>query len=483
MNSIYLTEYKLPDFRDNYRNSYVSDAKSDNCVLIPYLPQSEDCTNMDKVEMKSKSSAEKDSITDVASQFMNENTPDFVFNMIPDNYLKFAANTTMLNKADEAELLRDLPRKADGSYDTEKIKKTLQTAINTIKAENANLEERLNFGTYKNLINGVDIWAFLMGPEISGMLENADILKAQRMFSLQDLNLTKYLQKTFEEDSEAYKMLEKINFKSSFEIKENISKQNQALDELLNIDLSSEEGIKTLLSKYKEVTHTGFSFQNIENYEKVKNNNTLNKEKKMEEYMKAFGSVDNAVDTTNCEIFTMVAYEVLFKYLIPKIINKCVPYGKFFAPFIPAGVELAETLTSGTKNGHAINTDAITVENASRVAIDGFVHYIMVSDFNFGFLSDIYKKIPGSDKVPKGFLRWNYKSAFKGMRSGAKALVGLLTSNSLDPVFAQKMFDKGANKWERAGSTVFNVMTGYVFIPSAIYHRNDSKKDSEIFDT
>ena len=245
------------------------------------------------------------------------------------------------------------------------------------------------------------------------------------------------------------------------------------------MDLETDEGVQCLLDKYREVTKTGFSCQNIENYRNIKNDDNINKEKKMEEYMKAFGTVDNAVDTTNCEIFTTVMYEVVFKVLIPKIIKNCVPYGKFFGPVIPAGVEVAETLTAGTKGEQVINTDKLTVQEAARVAVDGFVHYLMVSDLDFGFLSKIYKNIPGADKVPTGFLRWNYKNAFRGARSGAQFGVALLTSNALDPIFGQKLFDKSANKWERTGAAVFHCATGYVFIPSAIYHRNDSKKDEK----
>jgi hypothetical protein len=520
MESFSLKEYKLLNYQDTYKNNSVSGAPSNNCVFSPYLPETEKDDSKDKTKaykiqsyfeqynnnvtkVPSDNSVfspylpkpEKDENTDVVMlrhqpvskaatvydnsvQFMNEMSPGFAFDMIPDNYLKFASNSTMLDNSDEAELLRVLPRKADGSYDTEKIRKYLELAVNTVKSENAGLDERLNFGTYKNNINGVVLWAFLMGPEISGCLENAGLLKAQRMFSLQDLNLGNIIQSCCS-DPEACELLEKVCFKSSFEIKDNIAKQNRELDELLDIDLSTEEGIKTLLKKYKEVTKTGFCCQNMENYLKAKNDDEVNKEQKMEKYMAAFGTVDNAVDTTNCEIFTMVMYEVIFKMLIPKIIKNCVPYGKYFGPIIPAGVETAETLTSGTKPGQVINTDKINVENAARVAVDGFAHYLMVSDLDFGFLSKIYHDCPGADKMPNWFLRWNYKNAFRGARSGVRYGVTMLTASAWDPVFGRTLFDNNANKWERTVAAIFHCMTGYVFIPSAIEHRNDCKKDEK----
>ena len=410
---------------------------------------------------------------DKVSQFLNSYSPDFVFDMLPEDILNNTYNKTMLNSVSLEESMRALPKKGDGSYDIEKIREDLEYAVNTIKTANNDSIKKMDYGTYKNFINGADIYNLLLGPEISCIAEQKGLIKPQRMFSLQDLDALNILSKTFD-----FELPEGMEFKDSFELKNTIEEQNKQLDKLLKIDLSTEKGIKELLSQYARITQTSFSCDEIEKAKgMMQPDSGVGKGDKFNQYVKTFGSVENYMDVWKNELYTGVAYEVIFKIVVPKIINKSVPYGKYFAPFIPALVETHETLSSGLKEGEIINKDNVNSKEFFRVLADAGIHAAIVSDLPLGKFGDGLREV----KVPKAFsknrvLKSQYKTAYRWTRGGAKAIT--VNESSKLPSISGAMFDKGASRGERDGYAIFNMLTGYILVPAGLNDLHGSSNNA-----
>ncbi len=444
----------------------------------------------------------KDLKLDVINEFMLKHAPGMAREIVPEDYLYMSANTLMLNRTSDEELLKSLPIKADGTYDIEKIREALNIAVKTIKESNNNMIEQLDsYGIYKKNLNKIDAWILLFGPEIAGVLENAGLIKEGRTIGIQDImQVPKLLMEigldVESEDVSAFcDQFLGSNVKSSFEIIDNLKSQNILLDELLNIDLEAEGGVEELLKVYKYATKTGFSYDSIKCYESTLSDKNTDGQTKMEKYVYAFGSYENRVDCTMNKMSTGIAYEVLLKYIIPKILSNC-PYTKIVSMFIPLGVEAAETLTAGVKKGQIVNPDALNIGTAMKVAGDGFFHAIIVNGFDMGFFTKYFKNIPIPKKIQvaeqfkglKGFKsfkgiwskfkQWQYKNAYRSARSGVKAsTLGLVeyTSNT-----CIKVFDKHANVKQRIESLGLNCVTGGVLvIPAAIINNCNMKSCDE----
>lgn len=178
--------------------------------------------------------------------------------------------------------------------------------------------------------------------------------------------------------------------------------------------------------------------------------------------------MNNTMEVMKNEIFTNIAYEVIFKYVIPKIIYNFVPYGKFFAPFIPAGVETAESLTSGLKEGDVINMDNVTVGNFARIAGDGFFHAVLVTNFGFGNFGKLLKDIPMPNGLDNALLASQYKMLYRGVRCfaiGSSIATGEYIISSCGDVL-----HKDASTWDIVKSVSCNLATGGAFIWTGFFN-------------
>ncbi|MCM1338485.1 MAG: hypothetical protein NC191_02305 [Muribaculaceae bacterium] len=281
--------------------------------------------------------------------------PDWAADMVPEEILLLSSSRCHLVNESVEDGIKNLPKKADGSVDVDKIKEALKTAVDFIKKSNAAALEKINHGIYGQQANNINIIGQVFGPETAALLEWAgfDVDKFNSDFSVHQSDFMG-------------KIIADMHVKDSGEIEHNIKSQNAKLDELLQLDLNKPENLEKLITGYKDATGTSFSVDRIMDSQK----SGLSKDVKLQKSVASFGMQESLIDSYKNKVASD-AWVLAVEGTVSAILaNSSNPIVKAIGNVLPYHMELVELLTRGRKDGELINKVNISWKNLANAYLD-----------------------------------------------------------------------------------------------------------------
>lgn len=346
-----------------------------------------------------------DGVYNGANNVIDAITPNFAYQWIPKGILlqtESKYDFTIDNKL----AFESLPRTQDGELDVDKIQASLETSLNLISEQNKEAIEMLDYGIYKDAINNTNLMVALLGPEVANVVTSlgGDSIPdwATEGISLFDLDLNTLLT-IFEEaginlsDYGIDDIVDFLDIKTSHEIIDEIKTQEEGFAELKNFEIKSDEDAKEFLDKYLALTGTSFFCENIDECQKLYENEDSSEKDKIKAYQKACGNSNALVDAQKNQIMTNICYDVGIKYVVPTIINKIetIPT-KIISTALPTVIEATEVATQGRKDGEVINLRNLDYKSVVNILAEGGIDGLMVNvGPMLGYSDKFIKKVAG----------------------------------------------------------------------------------------
>ena len=330
--------------------------------------------------------AKNDSGVDNAKEFLNKSTPKFVFNIVPKDYLRFNNNSNMLNQSDIMKAYNDLPKSKDGKLDTARIAAARNTAVDYIKSKNNEACDKINYGVYRENLDSPKLLTCFLGPEVTDFLEKKTPIKVDTRLGFNDATsrVLNNMEKSFVKD-----LATNFTIKPAHSIRDNIEKENAALDALLRIDISTPEGMMQMQKQYRQITGTNFSCEAIERAVEYNSNPSVKGRDKLYGEAKAFGLMENYTDATKNKTSadgTFTAARMSLSTALGKIQH---PAAKIIALAAPTVMLANEKMTEGRKGNELINKKNLTYNNFVETVSQGAVEGVMAQcTFGLGGLGE-----------------------------------------------------------------------------------------------
>lgn len=356
---------------------------------------------------------------DKTKEFLNKCTPKFVYNIVPQDFLKFNDNRSMLNNGSVNSAYSNLPRQKDGTVDRKRVAAARDVAVNYITQKNNAASNKMNYGVYRENLDSAKPLTFVFGPEVADVLERKANVKINARFGMNDLSykLSSSMSNSWFKDA-----INNMAVKPAHVIRGNIESQNKSLQDLSQIDISTDEGMMQMLEQYRKITGTNFSSQDIERADSCMTGKiAANGHDKLYSETRAFGLLENYTDATKNKTATdgtFTAARNTSAAIVAKIPH---PVTKIISLAMPTVMLANDKLTEGRDDSEIINMDNLTYKNYVEVVAQGAVEGVF-AQFNFG-LGKLGQKL--------GIFR---PTAEGGARAGVKGFASKLVGYSVKAV-------------------------------------------------
>ena len=356
---------------------------------------------------------------DKTKEFLNKCTPNFVFNLVPQDFLKFNDNRSMLNNGSVTSAYSNLPRQKDGTIDRKRVAEARDVAVNYITQKNNAAKNKMNYGVYRENLDSAKPLTFVFGPEVADILERKADIKIDARFGMNDLSykLSSSMNNSWFKDA-----IDNMAVKPAHVIRDNIESQNKSLQDLSHIDISTEEGMMQMLEQYRKITGTNFSIQDIEKANSyISGKVTANGHDKLYSETRAFGLLENYTDATKNKTATdgtFTAARNTTASIVAKIPH---PITKIISLALPTVMLANEKMSEGRDDSEIINWKNLTYKNFVDVVSQGAVEGVF-AQFNFN-LGKLGQKL--------GIVR---PTAEGGVRAGVKGFASKAVSYAVKAV-------------------------------------------------
>lgn len=258
--------------------------------------------------------------------------------------------------------LAKLPKKSDGSYDIDKIKKALQIVYSYHKQENEKAYDMMNeHGMFSKMINGESGYlAYLIGPELTKAIKENGILgeDVQSYLNEHDNNAISIFPTNDKGDG---KGLNNLVMKSSQAIKQDIANSNNTFENFLtNLNQTN---IEEFLTEFTKLTGTTFDYKGILNTQSLLSNPNTSSSDKLKAQFMYYGESINLVQAIKNDMATDISRRVVVNSLCSFAANRGGIPGRIVGNIVPVHVNIMEALTSGAEEGEWINEENLTWNN------------------------------------------------------------------------------------------------------------------------
>lgn len=342
-----------------------------------------------------------DDVYDVINTVSDSTVPDWAYGLAPKGFiLQTESGYDFI--ADNELAFESLPRTEDGELDVAKIQSSLATSVSLITERNNEATEMLDYGIYRDAINNTSLLVALLGPEVANLVTTlgGDSIPdwATNGISLFDIDLNTLLNILEEADIDLsdYGINDVVDFtdiKTSYEIADEIKAQEEGLAELQNFEIKNDEDAEEFLDRYLELTGTSFFCENIDECQKLFEDENASEKAKTKVYQQACGNSNALTDAQKNQLATNICYDVGIRYLIPVAINKIdtIPT-KIISTALPTVIEATEVATQGREEDEVINLRNLNYETVIDILAEGAIDGLMVNigsqiEYGDGFIN------------------------------------------------------------------------------------------------
>ena len=286
----------------------------------------------------------------------------------PEDYIKlgismneiFGLKITTNNSLEQQ--LAKLPKKSDGRYDIDKIKKALEIVYSYHKQENKKAYDMMNkHGMFSKMINGESGYlAYLIGPELTKVIKENGILgdDVQRYLNKHDSDAISIFPTN---DTGDGKGINTLVMKSSQAIKKDITNSNETFEKFLtNLNQTN---IKEFLREFTRLTGTTFDYDGILKTQSLLSDPNVPSAEKLGAEFQYYGESINLVEAIKNDMATDISRRVTVNTICSIVANKGGIPGKIAGNIVPVHINVMEALTAGAEEGEWINEENLTWDN------------------------------------------------------------------------------------------------------------------------